>query len=532
MNQTFNFDIKAVDDKDYFDQILYDQTGLYYRIHSNPSLITNEFFVEDCLLAFNCDKTIFDYAVKDVEMMWSSEAEIKKEKDLEANEVNGRLRELKAIKNLTDNQKREKKNLLKKLCIYNRNKKKGICFGGKETLRQITKIKQKSTQTKKDKRRLRKLEKEFFLNRERNIFLWGKSAEGGNRKVDFYLEDNYIILKMNKKKHLRIDLVPQHGKKRTKTVAKIQEMINNDEIPVTIRVCRDKICVSFDNEILSGYSLDVQGFNEAVKNNPGKPRKEIRQEFREIQTQKKLENKITKRVAGIDDNPHVIGFSICDVDSEDEVKSIIERKGFDISYYTMQKNLSKKDREKFQFELVKIFDYIIKQCNHYKVAYFGFEELKGITNNPIQTNSTYFNRITKNVWYRTLKTNLIKVRCDEYGIIWNEVDPKYSSFIGNIKQNIYDPIAASTEIGRRAKIKYLPNKGNRIFPSINTEDYERMIHLIGHDVSNIKTWKSLKKVFDKKKNSDKPDNGGWWRNKSCTVGNYLYTEKSNVRICY
>ena len=49
--------------------------------------------------------------------------------------------------------------------------------------------------TNNDIKRLSKYKKQFKLDRQRNIFLWGKAIEGGNRKVDFDLNNDNIIFK-------------------------------------------------------------------------------------------------------------------------------------------------------------------------------------------------------------------------------------------------------------------------------------------------------------------------------------------------
>jgi IS605 OrfB family transposase len=230
----------------------------------------------------------------------------------------------------------------------------------------------------------------------------------------------------------------------------------------------------------------------------------------------------------VDKNPDKIGFSINDVDKiTGEVLKTIFHRTFDLSYYTNQKNLSHEDRDKLKFEMTQIYKYIFDACEHYKVAYFSCEELTNITNS-INSFCKTFNRKTHNVWYRELQLSLIKIGCGERGIIFNEVAPMYSSFIGNIKHNLFDPEAASVELSRRGYLKYKKEQGNRMYPSIDKEDYEKMSYLVGQDVSKLKTWVALYKKFN---SCVVPNLGVVWRNKNPKdVGKYLFSKKSNVIV--
>ena len=365
------------------------------------------------------------------------------------------------------------------------------------------------------------------------MFLWGKALEGGNRKMDFFFEENYFILKISKKTQIKIDIIPFLDRKRKEEVKKIMQMVKDNQLSITARVTKTHVYLTFDNETLNGYSFDIQKFNTTIKEHPIKNtkegRSEIRKELFEEQKQRKLKNKIENRSAGLDFNPHDIGFSISDINKiSGEVDETIFSIAFDVSYYTKQPNLSEKDREKFKYELARIYSFIIQKCIHYKVGYFGYEDLTNITNS-LSNNSTEFNRITKNVWNRGLQKSLLIGRCDEIGIISEDVKAMYSSFIGNIKYNLYDPIAASVEVSRRGYCKFKKITGNQWFPSIDKEDYEKMFYLTGQDLSNKKTWVALHKSFKK---VDMPGSGGKWRNKSFTAGGYLDSKKSNVRICF
>jgi len=101
-----------------------------------------------------------------------------------------------------------------------------------------------------------------------------------------------------------------------------------------------------------------------------------------------------------------------------------------------------------------VWKYIFNLAKHYKVSHFVMEDLdfkpKVDKNKPKE-----FNRKTKNLWHRTLTQQLVNKYCNINGIIKIEVIPCYSSFIGNMVYEDYDPIAASLELCRRGIVKYI-----------------------------------------------------------------------------
>jgi len=75
--------------------------------------------------------------------------------------------------------------------------------------------------------------------------------------------------------------------------------------------------------------------------------------------------------------------------------------------------------------------------------------------------------LTKNKWKREELVSALKKHCLLNKINFIEVNPAYSSFIGNVLNEAPDPIAASLEIARRAMFKYI--KGQFYPELIKTE---------------------------------------------------------------
>lgn len=330
--------------------------------------------------------------------------------------------------------------------------------------------------------------------------------EGGNRKLDFHLDENYIIIKFSKKEHVRIDLVPFKNKRRKDIVKKINTSLKKIELAITARVSDKVINLTLDNEIINNYGFDVVACNLAIKNNPDVEKKEIRKFYFNEQKERKLKDKVDNRVAGADYNPGHLGFAIIDVDRiTGELDKLLYKNTFDLTWYTNQKNISKKDRKKLLNELAKIITFMINMCIHYRVSYFGIEDLQNIASQLGISKGKNFNRLTKNVWNRLLQTNLIKAKCGENGIIFTEVLAIYTSFIGNIKYEFFDSTCAAIEIARRAYLKYIKIE-SRLYPQIDKKDYEKMYYLTGHDLSNCKTWVACYKKF---KSDSNHSVGGW-----------------------
>lgn len=165
-------------------------------------------------------------------------------------------------------------------------------------------------------------------------------------------------------------------------------------------------------------------------------------------------------VAGIDMNPNWIGFSISKYINGK--RKILLEEQYDLSYFT--KNLhkssnhkdSKHQNNKHIFEIKEIAKDIINKCKHFKVGKFGLEDLNFKTGNSGKGRG--FNRLTKNKWKREALVSALRKHCLLNKINFVEVNPVYSSFIGNLCNNAPDPIAASLEIARRAMFKYVKGK--------------------------------------------------------------------------
>ena len=113
-----------------------------------------------------------------------------------------------------------------------------------------------------------------------------------------------------------------------------------------------------------------------------------------------------------------------------------------------------------------------------------------------QTKNKIFNRLCNNVWNRNLVVNKLKLLSNIFGYELIEVNPVYSSFIGNLlygSENCPDMIASSIEIARRGYKKY--SKG-WFYPIFSIEHLNEQWK---QTLSGIEDWKAAFKEIKKSK---------------------------------
>ena len=269
----------------------------------------------------------------------------------------------------------------------------------------------------------RKLNKnEFKTGRLLGIYSQGETLKCGNRKFNLDIANNQIIFKFSKTKHISLEL-PTFHKNYLYELINLEEQCNQKLSNFSVELKLDKICIAFDDSKI--YCSNYNGNSNIV--------------------------------AGIDMNPNYIGFSISRWGNGK--RKILLEELYDLSYFT--KNLhkasddvkSKHQNNKQIYELKEIAKDIIKKCKQFNVGKFSIEDLNFKIGN--QEKGKSFNRLTKNKWKRNALISALKKQCLLNKIDFIEVNPVYSSFIGNVLHNAPDPIAASLEIARRAMFKYI-----------------------------------------------------------------------------
>lgn len=299
---------------------------------------------------------------------------------------------------------------------------------------------------------------EFKSSKLRGLTSEGECLQKGNRLFKLDILNNTIIYKRSRKEHLSLAL-PNLKKKVKEELLKIQYLMEEKKLPVTIKIKNGYIFITFDESI--------------------------------VHNELKLKDLKNNRVMGIDLNPNYIGFSILEF-KEDDSYTIIKKGIFDVTLLNKDFNKNKKHHE-----LRELNHKLLRICKHYKVSKICVEELNISSSNKGQGKT--FNRLCNNQWNREVSLSNLKVLTSTYGIELVEVNPIYSSFVGNIEygdEKTPDMVASSIEIGRRGYKKF--SKG-WFYPILNLIEVKNKFNQWKEEIySNVKSWKEL---YDKVKKS-------------------------------
>lgn len=335
--------------------------------------------------------------------------------------------------------------------LFKKHKDKKIIFGGKSLI--IKYLKKLITKEEYSKAKL------LPLN------IQGESSKKGNRLFNFDLINSKLTLKLSKKNHIEIEFY-KPNKNQFRELSKIQELVENKEITLTVSLNNDHIWLTFDESL-----LNLQEKFKDLKNN---------------------------RVLGLDLNPNYIGLSVLEFNQNDKFK-VLYKQVFDLSSLNITSKESSEDKSskyltnKRKFELIQVCYEINKLMNCWKCSKLVLEDLN-IKHS--QTKNKIFNRLCNNVWNRNLVVNKLKMLSLIFGYELVEVNPVYSIFIGNLlygNSTTPDMIASSIEIARRGYKKY--SKG-WFYPIFSIEHLNEQWK---QTLSGIEDWKLAFKEVKKSK---------------------------------
>ena len=336
--------------------------------------------------------------------------------------------------------------------LFKKHKDKHIIFGGK--LLMVKYLKKLITKEEYQSKKL------LPLN------IQGEACKKGNRLFNFDLVNSKIKLKLSKKNHQEIEFY-KPNRNQFRELSKIQELVDNKQLTLTVSLNNEYIWLTFDESLL-----------------------EIQEKFKDLKN---------NRVLGIDLNPNYIGLSILEFNKNDEFK-VIHKQVFDLSALNVTSNKSSTDKlskyltNKRKFELIQICYDINKLMNYWKCSKLCIEDLNIKSSDKKQGKT--FNRLCNNVWNRNLVVNKLKMLSSIFGYELVEVNPVYSSFIGNLlygNENTPDMIASSIEIARREYKKF--EKG-WFYPIFNIEHLNEQWK---QTLSGIEDWKSAFNQIKKSK---------------------------------
>lgn len=325
----------------------------------------------------------------------------------------------------------EKKNPGKKL--------KEVFFGGRGNLRRYL----KGFITKE----------EFKANRLKPMVIAGETRQKGNRLFNLDIENNQVVFKP--KKGIKIPISFICSRKQKEELLKVQELCLKKEFSVAIGLGNEYVTFCFNEEKLNRDSCFYEGLKE-------------------------------NRVLGIDQNPNYIGLSIIEFNADRNFK-ILHKRVYDLSKLTKKSGKAGDDKKskclvnKRKFETINIAYEVDKLVKYWKCKKVVFEDL--------QFRSKLYgrerNRLCKNSWDRCLFENKLKMLSKFHGYEVVEVNPCYTSQIGNIlhgDEKCPDMVAASIEIARRGFKKY--QKG-WFYPNF---DQRKLNEQWKHTLAGVRTW--------------------------------------------
>lgn len=449
---------------------------------------------------FNLNDIEFRSLLNDVKSYKDRNLKQKEKTIQKINEIN---KEIDTVAN-----KHKKFKLLNRLSYLKKSINQDIVFGGRKLLKDITNECNKSL---RDDIKLKTLRSEFSKKRVLPLFIIGEANSKGNRFFNFHNLAKGICI--YKPQHgIKIDIEFKFNKRQEIILNQLSELSNNKEIPISVRLSNNFLYLIYDEEKVNGYGIDEVSRRKEVsdikKNNlpkefESKTIKDCYKKYYSEQENKKLEGKIKNRCISIDLNPTNIGYSILQKVKEDDYK-IIHVGCFDYDKLSSKLNLSTydnnqlKQNNKRKYELTIIIKELFRIANHYKCSSFIMEELN-LENDDLGNKVS--NRKVKNIWNRELLENIIKRRCKEQGISLIEVNPCYSSFIGNIQHPYGDSASASVEIGRRGLFQYITGM---FFPQVNEKDLNTLDVIFDYhrddlsdtDINWKRIYKTLRETLD------------------------------------
>ena len=298
---------------------------------------------------------------------------------------------------------------------------------------------------------------EFKHNRLMPFCSIGEYQFGGNRLIDFDLTNNHIFYKPSRgiRKEIQFNLVK---KKLAKELAIVQELANQKKMPITVKFTDKYLYITYDESLV---------YNEAYKNLKA------------------------NRVLGIDMNPNYIGVSVIEFNKDVSFK-VLHKEVFDLSALTNHSGTSSEHKKskyltnKLKHETIAIAHKISGLVDYWKCAKLSIENISIKSNKVSYKPDT--NRLCNNKRERNLFVNKLKMLANIHKFEVVEVNPAYSSVVGNFaygNENTPDMVASSIEIARRAYKKF--EKG-WFYPKF---DISHINEQWKQTLCGVKSWKDL-----------------------------------------
>ena len=485
---TLKFKITNInqEDKEFISSLQRQHSVAFRKMYSNIELIEDESFINEIISKHIRSSKAYEYLSKEVIAF--------KERDLKCKErISKNISSLKE-KLKTEKNPRIKQKLQRKISSLISSLNSNVVFGVRKLLQDITR------QFKSNPDLYKTNKEKFILNRLLPLTFHGETARKGNRFFDLsQINEGKIIFKYeNSKRKVNISFHPG-TRSRIDVLNKLSFLCKQKEIPITIKLTTTHLFITYDENKLSGKHFDEKKFYKSIKHITNKDeRRTLISEAHRAHEKQMFGTKIQNRFFGMDINPKGIGYCISDMLSQSPTGEFkVIRKRFINLEFLSDKNIS---ADKRKYELSIAMRNLFKELEHHQVCHFVMEELTNISNKDNGNKSS--NRQINNIWCRNLIAQLSDKWCSFYGIKKIEINPAYSSFIGNILNNTFDPIAASIEICRRGMIKYI--KGGHFLPSFHQgviTEVSQITQMDYNELQSVSSWKEMWKFLQLAKKS-------------------------------
>jgi len=463
---------------------------MFRKLYVNFELSQDKSFQKELRERYNLDSWIYESCRMDVETKLAQQEtrDLKMgvalevlQKELDENEfvgIKGKMRRYRVLKKITAIQKAIGK---------------PIVFGGKALLKRISFL---SNDKEANDEELVHLKAEYREKRNLPFYSVGEAPQQSNRKFSFDFTNRQVVFKPKKGIKIPIDFHCSKGQHRQ--LSELQDMIG--ELPISVRLNNEYLWLTFDEERLAGFSFDKRAYFNELREIPKEDkitRKDCYKKWIREQEARKMEGKNPDRYISFDLNPEHIGVAVLQKQGDTDFK-VIFKECISLTGLNTRMRLSSSDPKQVKqnnkriHELCQIWKRVFNLAKHYQVAHCTVEQLhfkeKGVNDSAKEAN-----RKTRNLWHRERTTTVINKYCNMMGIELIEVNPCYSSFIGNIKHTYFDPINSAIEVGRRGIVKYL--KGS-FYPVIERSDIHTM-RQFGLDVKykTVSSWVEAFKLF-------------------------------------
>ena len=471
---------------------------MFRKMFANAEMLADKGFEAEMRNKFGFDSWIYNCVKGEVELKLS---QIKTENSNKKKLLKELQKELKNFDKV-ELEKRGKKwrrhkfKVIKKIAYLLQSIDRDITFGGRSRLQRITHLHNKMHDSRKQKERKnyeKAIEKETAEYHEKRILpftIIGEAPQNSNRKFDFDFSNKKVVFKPSKGVKIPIEFYCSDG--HMKVLEKLQQNIG--EIAITVRLTGASIQIIYDEEKLNGFAFNERECKREYATIKAHSEKAeyalVKRKWHKEQEQRMLVGKVANRHIAVDLNPENIGYCVFDkIDSEQKIidKGVIVLDVLNTALNVASTHKKQKhQRNKRDHEIKEVWSRIFKIAQHYKVANFVIEDLefktKSVNDAPKQAN-----RKVKNLWHKELTLKLIDKHCHQKGIKKIPVNCAYSTFIGNIKHEFYDPLNAAIEIGRRGFMQF--EKGG-FYPEFGSRDVDTMSRIFGLDVQGetLSTW--------------------------------------------